>query len=352
MTAEPDSKDATSNAEFDFVARLRQIPDQPGVYLMKDRQGRVIYIGKAARLQTRLRQYQSRQDERFFVDLLGHVLGAIEVVRTPTEKDALLLENQLIKRHQPRFNVQLKDDKRFIHLRLGDEHNYPRLEVVRRPKDDGARYFGPYTSASSARATLRQVNRHFQLRTCSDVVFRNRSRPCLEHQIKRCLAPCVLPVSAAVYDEHITDVALFLDGRGGELIPELKGRMQAAAAAEDFERAATLRDQWRAIEGSLEPQHVALTDHVDRDLDAIGLYREGSRVAIAVLTFRGGSLVARLGFALEEQEFADVEVLSGFVERFYDGGASIPDEVLVSSPVEGVEVLSAWLGDLRKAAGG
>ena len=130
MTTDSDPSDVTGDQDFDFARRLRQIPNQPGVYLFKDRQDRVIYIGKAARLQSRLRQYQARHDERFFVDLLDHVLGAIEVVRTPTEKDALLLESQLIKLHQPRFNVQLKDDKRFIHLRIGFEHSHPRLEVA------------------------------------------------------------------------------------------------------------------------------------------------------------------------------------------------------------------------------
>ena len=337
---------------FDFATRVGQAPAHPGVYLMKDRRGRVVYVGKAKSLRARLRQYLLRQDERFFVELLDEVLGDIELVLTATEKDALLLENELIKKHQPRYNIELKDDKRFIHLRLGREHAFPRLEVVRRPRDDGARYFGPYASAASARATLGQVNRHFKLRTCSDGVFRNRSRPCLEYQIKRCPAPCVLPVAEAEYADHLRDVELFLAGRGSELVDQLRARMAASAAAEDFERAAVLRDQWRAIERSIERQHVALLDRLKRDIDAIGMHREGARLAVAVLQFRGGMLAGSQGYALADQEFPDDEVVAGFAERYYDRGHPIPDEVLLPRAIEAPATLAAWLTDLRRQAGG
>lgn len=346
--AEPSS----DGLPFDFAARLTQIPELPGVYLMKDRGGAVVYVGKAKSLRARLRQYLLLQDERFFVELLQEVLGDIEVVLTGSEKDALLLENELIKRHQPRYNVELKDDKRFIHLRLGAEHPFPRLEVVRRPAEDGARYFGPYASAASARATLRQINRHFKLRTCTDQVFRNRVRPCLEYQIKRCPGPCVLPVPQQEYAQHLRDVGLFLAGRGGELVADLKARMAGEAAAENFERAAVLRDQWRAVERSLERQHVALLDKLERDLDAVGLYREGARMAISMLTFRSGIMQGSEGFALHEQEFPDDEVIAGFLARYYDGGRPVPDEVLLPLSIEAPDALAAWLTDVRQQAGG
>ncbi len=337
---------------FDFSARVALAPEHPGVYLMKDRRGRVVYVGKAKSLRARLRQYLLRQDERFFVELLENVLGDIELVLTATEKDALLLENELIKQHQPRYNVDLKDDKRFIHLRLGREHPFPRLEVVRRPKEDGARYFGPYASAASARSTLRQVNRHFKLRTCTDSVFRNRSRPCLEYQIKRCPGPCVLDVVQDEYNKHLRDVQLFLAGRQRQLIDELKGRMGEAAEGEDFERAAVLRDQWRAVERSIERQHVALLDRLQRDIDAVGMHREGARLSMAVLGFRGGILATSQGHTLAEQEFPDDEVVAGFVERYYDRGHPIPDEVLLPRAIEAPDALADWLTDLRRQAGG
>ncbi len=336
---------------FDFDERVRLAPELPGVYLMHDRRGRVVYVGKARSLKARLNQYRLQQDDRFFVHLLNDVLGEIEVVVTASDKEALLLENELVKRHQPRFNVLLKDDKNFIHLRVGKHHAFPRLQVVRAAKDDGARYFGPYASASSARATLRQVNRYFQLRTCTDSVFRNRQRPCLEYQIQRCPGPCVLPVAPETYARHVDDVALFLSGRRSELVAELKGRMGEAAEREDFETAARLRDQWRAIERTLERQHVKLLDE-QRDIDAVGLYREGARVAVAVLRFSSGVLQGAEGFPLKEQEFPDAEVLAGFLLRRYDGGAQIPDEVLVGVDVDGGDTLAEWLAEERAARGG
>jgi excinuclease ABC subunit C len=332
---------------FDFDERLRTVPDRPGVYLMRDREGRICYVGKAASLRDRLRQYLLQQDERFFVGLLDRVLGGIDVVVTRTEKEALLLENELIKAHQPRFNVRLKDDKRFLHLRLATDEDFPRLQVVRRPGRDGAQYFGPFASASSARATLQQVNRWFQLRTCSDAVFRNRTRPCLEHQIGRCPAPCVLPVEPKDYAGHVRDVALFLSGRRGELVERLKTRMAAAADSEEFERAGRMRDQIRAIEATVQQQHVALLGQ-RRSLDAIGLYREGAKAAVSVLSFREGVLLGAQGYLLKDQEWRDQEVVEGFAMQLYDRGQPVPDELFVPCELAGAEVLAEWLGDLKR----
>lgn len=332
---------------FDFDERLRTAPDRPGVYVMRDRNGEVVYIGKAASLKARLRQYASGQDERFFVHLLHHVLGSIELVVTATAKDALLVENDLIKRHQPRFNVKLKDDKRFIHLRLAGDEDFPRLQVVRRPAQDGAQYFGPYASASAARATLAQVNRHFQLRTCPDSVFRNRTRPCLEYQIHRCLGPCVLPVDPAEYAGHTRDVTLLLTGRRKELLARLKDRMAQAAEDEQFERAARYRDQVHAIEQSLEQQTVNLLGE-KRSFDAVGLFRQGARACVAVLSFREGVLLGSQGHVLKDQEWPDAEVLEGFLTQLYDRGQPVPDEVLLPAELPDAEVLADWLTDLRR----
>ena len=186
MSSDTPGAQTSDDTGLKIRERLSDYPTTPGVYLMKDKKGVVVYVGKAANLRARLRSYFARSggDERFFVHLLDHVLGDIEVVLTRTAKEALLVENELIKTHQPRFNVKLKDDKNFLNLRIGTEHPYPRLEVVRKRKSDGAKYFGPYASASMARQTLRQTNRYFKLRTCRDTDFKNRSRPCLESQSK------------------------------------------------------------------------------------------------------------------------------------------------------------------------
>ena len=332
---------------FDFDERVKAAPDRPGCYLMIDRHGVICYVGKATSLRNRLRQYASGQDERFFVHLLDRVLGDIEFVITPTEKDALLLENELIKKHQPRFNVRLKDDKRFLHLRLDPSQNYPRLQVVRRPADDKAQYFGPYASASSARSALAQINRHFQLRTCPDSAFKNRTRPCLEYQIHRCLGPCVLPVDVGVYHQHVRDVALFLSGRRSELLGRLKKRMADAAEGEEFERAGRYRDQIQAIETSLEQQHVSLLGR-RKSIDAVGLYREGAKIAVTVLTFREGVLLGSQGYVLRDQEFPDAEVLEGFLLQLYQRGQPVPDELLLPLAIDGEEALAEWLTDQRK----
>src|SRR5438132_12816435 len=212
-------------------ARLDSLPTQPGVYVMKDKSGEVVYVGKAVNLRARVGQYfQERSgDTRAFIPFLEDLLGDVEVMITPSEKDAVLLENELIKKHRPRFNVKLRDDKNFISLRLSGTHPYPRLEVVRRIKKDGARYFGPFASASSIRETLSIVNRHFQLRTCTDQVMANRRRPCLQYQIKRCPAPCVYSVPQEDYQRSVEEVALFLEGKADELTTQLSARMKDAA---------------------------------------------------------------------------------------------------------------------------
>src|SRR5438132_4102309 len=236
--------------------KLDSLPAQPGVYIMKDKAGEAVYVGKAVSLRSRVMQYfQERTgDTRAFIPFLEDLLGDIEVMITPSEKDAVLLENELIKKHRPRFNIKLRDDKNFISLRLPHTHPSPRLEVVRRVKKDGARYFGPFASASSIRETLGIVNRHFQLRTCTDSVMANRRRPCLQYQIKRCPAPCVYSVSQEEYRRSVDEVALFLEGKADELTEKLRARMKETASRLEYERAAQLRDQLHAIERSLEKQ--------------------------------------------------------------------------------------------------
>ncbi len=342
--------DVSASTTFNFAERVELAPDHPGVYIMKDTAGKVVYVGKAKSLKARLKQYLHRHDERFFVHFLERVLGAIELVLTSSAKEALLLENELIKRHQPRYNVRLKDDKRFIHLRLGSGHAYPRLEVVRKPASDKARYFGPYASASSARATLRQVNRYFKLRTCSDQVFRNRTRPCLEYQIKRCPAPCALHVAHEQYHRHIDDVTMFLDGRRVTLVDELKARMMKASDKQDFEHAAMLRDQWHAVLRSLERQDAVMLRN-KRDLDAVGLHREGARVALAVMRFRSGTLLGAQGYALADQEFPDADVVAGFVRDYYGRGHEIPDDLLLPCTIESEPEMAQWLTQLRTSRG-
>ena len=340
-------------SEPDLDPRLREIldkiPPDPGVYLMKDKKGRIIYVGKAASLKARVRSYFNRSgDTRAFVALLGRMLGDIETVVTNNEKEALLLENNLIKQHQPRFNVKLVDDKNYLVLKLDPRARYPRLEVTRRIGKDGAWYFGPYHSATSCRSTLAVVNRHFKLRTCTDHVLNSRKRPCLQYQIKRCDAPCVYPISEEEYGKQVHDVRLFLEGKDDELLKRLNGRMKDAASNEAYEVAAAVRDQIGALEKTLEEQRVVSAEL--RDQDVFGLYREGDAVEVVVLNIRNGKMLGRRNFSLKGQEFPTAEILSSFVQLYYELGAFIPDEILLPQSIEDARVKAEWLTDKREGA--
>jgi excinuclease ABC subunit C len=327
---------------------FERIPTAPGVYLMRDRAGGVIYVGKAKQLRNRVRQYfRPGGDERTFVatGLLGFFLADIETVVVDNEKEALLLENHLIKQHQPRFNVKLRDDKQYLVLRIDPAARFPRVEVVRNIKDDAARYFGPYHSATSCRETLRTLNRHFQLRTCTDHVLETRTRPCLQYQIKRCPGPCVFPIEPAAYGEQVDDVMMFLAGKDRELTARLEQRMGAASEREDFERAAQLRDSLRAVERTLAKQSIVQEDFVDQDV--FGLFREGDAVEVAILFVRAGKLVGRRSYREREQEFPDAQVLSDAVLSYYDQGNVVPDEVVVPVELEDGAVLADWLSERR-----
>jgi len=332
-------------AERTLAEILDRLPTSPGVYLMKDKRGKIIYVGKAANLRTRVRQYfqPASGDVRAFVPLLEGIVADIETVVTGNEKEALLLENNLIKRHQPRFNVKLTDDKNYLVLRLDPRAEWPRLEVVRKIGDDGAYYYGPYHSATSCREALRVVNRHFQLRICTDHTLHSRQRPCLQYQIKRCLAPCVLPVAPADYAEQVGFVGLFLEGKNDELLRDLRARMKDAAAQTAFERAAILRDQIRALESVLESQRVVLDTFVDQDV--IGFHREGPAVEIVVLFVRQGKLVGNRAFSFTKQEFPDDEILSSFVGLFYDLQATPASEVLLPFAIADANVKQEWLAE-------
>ncbi len=332
----------------DWLAHtLDTAPRKPGCYLMKDRLGEVVYVGKAQDLRARLHQYfqPGTSDTRFFVGLLDRVLSAIDVIVSGTAKEALLLENELIKRHQPRFNVKLKDDKNFLNIRIGKEHAWPRLQVVRRRKKDGADYFGPFHSATAIRQTLKVINRHFQLRTCRDHDFATRTRPCLQHQIGRCPAPCVLAVDPAAYAAQVDEVKLFLSGRGDRLVAALRARMEAAAEALEFELAARLRDQMGAIERSLAPQKVVLQEALD--IDVIGLCREAESGVIAVLHLKGGVLVGSHPYPFRKNQLPDDALIDGFLGAYFDGTRPIPDLVLTPVAVPDAAVWSELLSETR-----
>jgi len=334
------------------VEKLAELPAQPGCYLFKDGSGKVVYVGKAKSLRSRVRSYfqEGTSDSRFFIPLLRKIIGDLETVIVGSEKEAAILENALIKEHRPRFNVKLLDDKEFLSLRLDASVDYPRLEVVRKPSSDKAKYFGPYPSATSARRTLHLVNKHFQLRTCSDTEMASRKRPCLQYQIKRCPGPCVLTIDREHYAGQVRAVALFLEGRHDELTKELETRMREASASLRFEVASVYRDQLRAVAAVQEGQR--LVGDPDVDQDVVGLYREGDLVEIAMMYVRGGRVTDTASFSFKGVEIPDDEVVAGLLREYYDEGGvgaagALPDEVLVPVLPELAEGVADWLTERR-----
>jgi excinuclease ABC subunit C len=333
------------------VASLREqiadLPQDPGVYIFRDEAGTVIYVGKAKNLRARVRNYLGA-DDRFNIPFLMNEAITVEPLITNNEKEALLLENTLIKQHQPRYNIELKDDKNYLCLRIDPTQAYPRVEITRRMRQDKARYFGPYHSANSIRRTVRLINRHFLLRTCRDTVFKNRKRPCLQYEIKRCPAPCVLTIDDLAYKQSVQDAISFLEGKESDLISRLQARMKQAASEEAFERAAQLRDQIFAIDESLQKQRVMSADLEDRDI--FGVAREGQRAVIQLLSVREGKLRGGRSFDVDDNELPTTELLEDALRNYYDRTTQLPREVLLPFEIEGREAFEAWLRERRGGA--
>jgi excinuclease ABC subunit C len=334
-----------------LLQKLESLPVSPGCYIFKDKAGAVLYVGKAKSLRSRVRSYfqDSSSDVRAFIPFLRKLAVDLDTIVTLTEKEAAILENSLIKEAKPRFNVKLRDDKEFLSLRLSTEHAWPRLELVRKPKPDEARYYGPYHSATAARRTLHLVEKHFQLRTCSDREIVSRKRPCLKYQIKRCPAPCVYDVDPAEYAGQVHSVSLFLDGRHDELTRELKTRMREASESLEFEVAAVTRDQLSAVESIRQSQRVVSV--TDEDQDVLGLYREGDLVELSVMLVRSGRVIDVASFSNRRVEVPDDEVVAAFLRDHYGEGGSgealIPEEIIVPVLPEGSDGVQEWLAERR-----
>jgi excinuclease ABC subunit C len=332
---------------MDLEAKLAQMPSQPGVYLMKNEEGTILYVGKAKNLRSRVRSYFRKSgDGRFRIQFLIPNVEDIEFLVTDTEKEALILENTLIKAHKPRFNVNFRDDKSYVNLRLDPRDRYPRLTVVRRPARDGALYFGPYASSQSVRETLRTLSRIFPLRLCTDHVFNSRTRPCLYYQIHRCSAPCVPGhVSDEEYGALVEQTALFLKGRDEDLAKMLYAQMRDASEALRYEEAGRIYRRIGAIERTIERQKV--TSGQERDQDVFGFFREADNVEIQRLTIRGGKLLGGKSDLFAEQLSPDADILESYINQYYAEGQELPEEVLLPFALEGREGLADLLSERR-----
>ena len=329
-------------------ADLRLLPAKPGVYLMRGAQDEVLYVGKARSLRNRVRSYfQEARPLDPRIQLMVSQIARFEFITTASEVEALALESNLIKEHHPKYNVKLRDDKQYPLLKVTWEEDYPQLLIVRRIKDDGARYFGPFTDSGALRDTLRLLRKLFPLRSCKRRIGIDRvDRPCLNHHIRRCLAPCVGAVSAAEYRLMIEQVCLFLEGRQEQLVQDLQGQMEEASRLLDFERAAALRDRLADLRKVAERQKVVSTAREDLDVLGLAIGLEGALVQ--VFQVRDGKLVGREHFLLTAGADARPEEnLEAFLVQHYADAPQVPPLILLPAPVEGPEALASWLGEKR-----
>jgi excinuclease ABC subunit C len=326
--------------------RLQAVPDSPGVYLFRDAKTQVIYVGKALRLRDRLRQYftPGYAEAGRIYELVRRATD-FDFITTANEVEALVLENSLIKNYRPRFNIRLKDDKNYLYLKLPVTEEFPRVHYSRRVQNDGALYFGPYTSAQSLRSTVKSIRQLLPFRTCSDEIFRQH-KVCLDFHIKRCPGPCEARISSEDYKARINEVAMFMEGRSDLLVRELEERMQSAADRLDFENAARYRDQLQSVERIADRQKVLTRGRDDQDIVAYA--RSGSDVFVEVAYIRQGKMVGHDGHALDGAgDVGEPELLRGFMLQYYSSATHVPRSVILPGRVDEPELLAGWLSEKR-----
>jgi len=327
---------------------LDTLPTKSGCYLMKNTDGKIIYVGKAVNLRARVRSYfhsDSSHDNK--TRRLVREIDDIEWIVVGSELEALILEMNLIKRHRPRFNVRLKDDKRYPYIKIHWGDTYPKVTVTRQMKEDGSRYFGPYTSVWAVHQTLDVLRRIFPYLTCDREISGKDTRACLYYDIKLCAAPCIGAVNQAEYHQMIEDLQNFLNGESDPIVKRLEGEMQKASEELRFEKAAAVRDQLKAIQTIIERQKIVFNTHY-LDSDVIAMAREDGEACVQIFFIRNGKLIGREYFILEgTEETTNSEVMEQFVKQFYTEAANIPDQVMLPDEIEEAKIISQWLRSRR-----
>ena len=335
------------NSAEHLQERLDALPTKPGVYLMKDKEGHVLYVGKAVNLRARVRSYfHASAGHSPKIERLVAAIADIDFIVTASELEALILESNLIKRHRPKYNVRLKDDKRYPYVKITWQEDFPRVLIVRRMERDGARYFGPFTAAWAVQQTLHTLRRVFPYLTCNRTITGQDERACLYLDIGLCLGPCVGASSGEEYRAMIDDLCRFLEGKADEIVADLEARMQAASEQWDFEQAAVYRDQLDAIHRVIERQKIVSAAMADQDVVAFA--RADGDACVQVFFIRHGRLIGREYFVLDgTAEEADAEIVASFVKQFYDEVAYVPPEILLPHEIDKALVIQEWLRSRR-----
>lgn len=331
-----------------LAERLASLPARPGVYLFRDATGKVIYVGKAASLRSRVRSYFRSQSD--FSPKLRNMVTRIvdfEYIVTDSEVEALVLECNLIKQYRPKYNVSLRDDKQYLYLKITTGETYPGVFTTRQVVKDGSRYFGPFTSAQSLRQTIALLNRLFAFRTCHLDMSKVQARPCLDYYIKRCTAPCVRAISPEAYRESIERVIMFMEGKHEDVLERLRHEMLEAAERLDFERAAQLRDKIQAVEKVSARQKITQVDRGDQD--AIAFAVEGPDAGVQVFTIRGGKVVGRENFLLQNvDDTPPGEIMAQFLRQYYDSAPFVPPELVLQYEPDEPALMRQWLAARRQ----
>ncbi len=325
-----------------------RLPTSPGVYIMKDSNGEVIYVGKAKNLRARVKTYFNKGDGRLQLEFLLKRVASLESTITTTERQAFILERDLITKFKPRYNIRLKDDKSYLSVRIDESALWPRLELVRKVSEDGAIYYGPYASGVEIRELLSLINRVVPLRTCNNTIFHNRQRPCLEYQIKRCCGPCCLPVDREQYLEYIKEAKAILEGRSKTLITELENRMERASNELRFEDAALLRDRIDVLKNVAAERD--LIPHHAESRDAIALFREGATVSISIMMVRQGRVAEHQSYSFTDLPLPDEDVIETILLQFYNEQKRIPKEIVLPCLPNNLEFVQAMLEERRNSA--
>lgn len=328
---------------FNIEEELKKLPNKPGVYIMRDKENTIIYVGKAISLRNRVRQYFRKNDRTPRIEKMVSLIDHFEYIVVDNEAEALILECNLIKKNRPKFNVLLKDDKTYPYIKIDIKSDFPNVMITRRLINDGSKYFGPYANPGAAKEMVDFIKNKYQIRQCKN--FKSNTRACLNYHIKRCLAPCVGLVSKEEYRKQIDEIMDLLEGKTDKILKDLENKMQEASSKLDFEQAAYLRDRRQAIERVSEKQKVSNIS--ENNIDVIGIFKSEIEVCIEVFFVRGSKMIGREHYFFRElKEMEDKEILSGFIKQYYLENPNIPNKIMLREELDDKEVIEEWLSTM------